>query len=171
MSARPHENIRVQVVELLKRIMIDVVNKRYTISKDLQSYMLLKLLETPEGITILMTQEIYVGGERKAIDMALGGKIVFDFKSHEQEFDDAERDAMGKYWSLVLRAKFFITTNWNKWRIYRVTGAGLQLLEECNEKRAEELLRTQIIPQLGTIKIPPTPKTSKLYINLSMRGF
>jgi len=157
MSMRPHENIRVQVVELLKKIMIDVVNKRYEVSKDLQSYMLLKLLETPEGVTILMTQEIYVGGERKAIDMALGGEIVFDFKSHEQEFDDAERDAMGKYWSLVSRAKFFITTNWNKWRIYRVAGAGLQLLEECNKERAEELLKTQIIPQLGTIRIPPTP--------------
>jgi hypothetical protein len=157
MSVRPHENIRVQVVELLKKIMVDVVNKRYEVSKDLQSYMLLKLLETPEGITILMTQEIYVGGERKTIDMALGGEIVFDFKSHEREFDDAERDAMGKYWSLVSRAKFFITTNWDKWRIYRVAGAGLQLLEECNEKRAEELLKTQIIPQLGIIRIPPTP--------------
>jgi hypothetical protein len=105
-----------------------------------------------------MPQEVYVGGERKAIDMALGGEIVFDFKSHEREFDDAERDAREKYWSLVSKARFFITTNWHKWRIYRVTGEGLQLIEECDRERAKELLRTQVIPQLGMIRIPPTPE-------------
>ena len=146
MSVKPHENIRIQVVQLLRRILIDIVKRRYEISKDLHSYMLLKLLELPEGINVLMPQEVRVGGERRAIDMALGGEIVFDFKSHEREFDDAERDAREKYWSLVSKARFFITTNWHKWRIYRVTGEGLQLIEECGRERAEELLKTQVIP-------------------------
>jgi hypothetical protein len=158
MSVKPHENIRIQVVELLRRILIDVVRERYENSRDLRLYMLLKLLESPEGINVLMPQEVYVGGERKAVDMALGGEIVFDFKSHEREFDDAERDAKEKYWSLVSRARFFITTNWHKWRIYRVTGEGLELVGEFDRERAEELLRTQVIPQLGVIRIPPTPE-------------
>jgi SAM-dependent methyltransferase len=158
MSVKPHENIRIQVVELLKRILIDVVRKRYEISRDLHSYMLLKLLESPEGINVLMAQEVRVGNERRAVDMALGGEIIFDFKSHEREFDDAERDAREKYWSLVSKARFFITTNWHKWRIYRVTGEGLELVEECDRGRAKELLRTQVIPQLRVIRIPPTPE-------------
>jgi hypothetical protein len=157
MSVKPHENIRIQVVELLKRILIDVARKRYEISRDLHSYMLLKLLESPEGINVLMPQEVRVGNERRAVDMALGGEIIFDFKSHEREFDDAEKDAREKYWPLVSKARFFITSNWHKWRIYRVTKENLQLIEECDRGRAEELLKTQVIPQLGVIRIPPTP--------------
>jgi hypothetical protein len=157
-SVKPHENIRVQVVTILRDILRDIAKWRYEVSKDLHSYMLLKLLESPEGVTILMTQEVYVGGERKAIDMALGGEIVFDFKSHEREFDDAERDAREKYWSIVSKARFFITTNWSKWRIYKVAEVGLEFVEECDGKRAEKLLRTQIIPQLDIIRIPPTPE-------------
>jgi hypothetical protein len=73
MSARrPHENIRLQVIKLLKGILTDIIKRRYEVSKDLHSYMLLKLIESSEGITIIMPQEVYVGGERKAIDMALG---------------------------------------------------------------------------------------------------
>ncbi len=145
------------MVELLKRILVDVARRRYEASRDLHSYMLLKLLESPEGINVLMPQEVRVGNERKAVDMALGGEIIFDFKSHEREFDEAERDAREKYWPLVSKARFFITTNWHRWRIYRVTGEGLRLVEECDRERAEELLRTQVIPQLDVIRIPPTP--------------
>jgi len=157
MSVKLHENVRVQTSLLLRDLLKEVVESRWRISKDSYSLTLLRLLESP-NITVLIPQEIRVCGERKYIDMALGKEVVFDFKSEEREFDEAERDAKSKYWQVVSKAKFFITTTWKKWRIYKVTESGLSLLEECDEHKAREFLRTQIIPQLRELKVPPLPQ-------------
>jgi hypothetical protein len=160
MSVKHHENIRVQVAQLLKDILKNVATEKYRIDRDSRSYMLLKLLESPEEIVTLMPQEVYVAGERKAIDMALGSKIIFEFKSSESEFDEAEHDATTKYWSTISKADFFIVTNWNKWRIYEVKApeVKLKIMEECDRQKAEKLLKTQVIPRLREIKIPPLPQ-------------
>jgi hypothetical protein len=118
MSLRPHENVRIKVASLLRELLKEVAERRYNIAKDLHSYTLLKLLE-PGRITVLMPQEVRVGDEKRWIDMALGSNIVFELKSNPREFVDAEKDAKEKYWSIVSRARFFITTNWDKWRMYR----------------------------------------------------
>jgi len=157
-SVKQHENVRVQVAQLLRDLLKDVVDERFRISRDLYSYALLKLLESPEEIVTLMPQEVYVTGERRTVDMALGNKIVFEFKSSEREFEDAERSASEKYWPLVSKADYFIVTNWDKWRIYRVTRKGLEPVEVCDRQRAVELLRTQVIPHVKEIKIPPLPQ-------------
>jgi hypothetical protein len=145
------------VAQLLRDLLKDVVDERFRISRD-HSYALLKLLESPEEIVTLMPQEVYVAGERRTVDMALGNKIVFEFKSSEREFEDAERSASEKYWPLVSKADYFIVTNWDKWRIYRVTRKGLEPVEVCDRQRAVELLRTQVIPHVKEIKIPPLPQ-------------
>lgn len=163
MSVKLHENVRVQTSILLRDLLKEIVEERYRISRDPHSQTLLRLLSSSD-VTVLMPQEIRVGGERKYIDMALGSEVVFDFKSEVREFDEAERDAKSKYWPIVSKAKFFITTNWERWRIYSVVKSGLCLLEECDEPKARELLRTQIIPQLRELKIPPLPQNvERLY--------
>jgi hypothetical protein len=163
MSVKLHENVRVQTSILLRDLLKEIVEERYRISRDPHSQTLLRLLSSSD-VTVLMPQEIRVGGERKYIDMALGSEVVFDFKSEVREFDEAERDAKSKYWPIVSKAKFFITTNWKRWRIYSVVKPGLCLLEECDEPKARELLRTQIIPQLRELKIPPLPQNvERLY--------
>jgi len=168
MSLKPHENIRVQVIGLLKRILKSVAREKCSAFRDLTSCTLWKLLEEyEESVTILMPQEVRVGAERRWIDMALGSSIVFEFKAHEGEFDDAERDARVKYWPLVSKAKFFIVTNWLRWRIYRVSTSGLELVEECDKERAEKLLETQIIQQLKEIKIPPIPQNVETLYKLN----
>jgi hypothetical protein len=116
--------------------------------KDLYSCTLRKLLERPEEVSILMPQEVRVGAETRWIDMALGSEVIFEFKSSEKEFSDAEKAAREKYWPIVSKAKFFIVTNWSKWRIYEVVKEDLQLLCECDVKEALNILKTQIIPQL-----------------------
>jgi len=158
MSVRPHENIRVQVVALLTDILKNVTDVKCINFKDLYSCTLRKLLEKPEEVTILMPQEVRVGAETRWIDMALGSEVIFEFKSSEKEFSDAEKAAREKYWPIVSKAKFFIVTNWSKWRIYEVVKEDLQLLYECDVKEALNILKTQIIPQLKELKIPPIPQ-------------
>jgi len=152
MSIRSHEDVRVRVTMFLRDLLKGFIRERPVL--DLHSYTLLKLLDSPE-ITVLMPQEIRIGMEKKRVDMALGTTIVFDFKISEREFDEAEKAASEKYWSIVSKAKFFITTNWDMWRIYRVTSTGLNLIEKGYLREAERFLKTQIIPQAREIRIPP----------------
>ena len=150
-----HEDIRVKVAQLLRDLLKESIRKRPVL--DFHSSTLLRLLDSPE-ITILMPQEIRVGVEKKRVDMALGANVVFEFKISEHEFDEAERVARERYWPVVSKAKFFITTNWDKWRIYRITATGLSPIVECDQREAERFLKTQIIPQEREIKIPPLPE-------------
>jgi len=151
-----HENVRVNTVILLRELLKEVVRDRYEVTKDPHSLTLLRLLESEEA-TLLMPQEIYVGAEKRSIDMALGNTMVFEFKSSEGEFSEAEEDAKTKYWHVVSKAKYYIVTNWDTWRIYSVTGSGLKLEVENDREEAKRRLRL-IISQLREIKIPPLPK-------------
>jgi hypothetical protein len=150
-----HENVRIKVAQLLRGLLKEFIRERPVL--DFYSYTLLKILDSPE-ITVLMPQEIRVGMEKKRVDMALGTDVVFEFKTSEREFDEAEKAAREKYWPIVSRAKFFIITNWDKWRIYSVTSTGLSLIEEGDWREAEKFLKTQIIPRVKEIKIPPLPE-------------
>jgi hypothetical protein len=155
MAMITHENVRIKVAQLLRGLLKEFIWERPVL--DFYSYTLLKILDSPE-ITVLMPQEIRVGMEKKRVDMALGTDVVFEFKISECEFDEAEKAAREKYWPIVSRAKFFITTNWDKWRIYSVTSTGLSLIEEGDWREAEKFLKTQIIPRAKEIKIPPLPE-------------
>jgi len=155
MPVRSHEDVRVKVATFLRDLLKELIRERPVL--DLHSATMLKLLDSPE-ITVLMPQEVRIGTEKKRVDMALGTTIVFDFKISEREFDEAEKAASEKYWPIVSKAKFFITTNWDTWRIYRVAGAGLSLIEEGDLREAERFLKTQVIPQVKEIRVPPLPE-------------
>ena len=152
MSIRSHEDVRVKVTTFLRDLLKKLIHERSV--SDHSYTTLLKLIDSPE-VTVLMPQEIRIGIEKKRVDMALGTTIVFDFKISEREFDEAEKAAREKYWPIVSKAKFFITTNWDTWRIYSVTNTGLSLIEEGDLREAERFLKTQIIPQVKEIRIPP----------------
>jgi hypothetical protein len=156
-----------QVVTLLRNIIKGIASEKCKVSGDLYSCTLLKLVESPE-IAVLMPQEIRVGVERRWVDMALGSSIMFEFKSSESEFKEAEEKAKTVYWSLVSKAKYFIVTNWLRWRIYKVTKQGLQLVEECDRDRAETILKTQVIPELKILKIPPIPRNVEILYTLDL---
>ena len=166
-SVKPHENIRMQVAMLLKNIIKGIASEKCKVFGDLYSCTLLKLVESPE-IAVLMPQEIRVGVERRWIDMALGSNIIFEFKSSESEFKEAEEKAKTVYWPLVSKAQYFIVTNWLRWRIYKVTKQGLQLVEECDRDRAETILKTQVIPELKILKIPPIPRNVEILYTLDL---
>jgi len=164
--SKAHENLRLNVVGLLRNILKRVVGKRLSVMSDLQSRMLLDLLDSPE-ITILMTQEVYASsGEKKAIDMMLGNSIVFEIKSTEGEFDQAFNDAKDKYWNIVSEAKYYIITNYSKWRIYDV-GQGLALIFDGDVKKAEQILENQIIPSIPQIRIYPLPNNIAVLYQLN----
>jgi hypothetical protein len=164
--SKAHENLRLNVVGLLRNILKRVVGKRLSVMPDLQSRMLLDLLDSPE-ITILMTQEVYASsGEKKAIDMMLGNSIVFEIKSTEGEFDQALNDAKDKYWNTVSKAKYYIITNYSKWRIYDVS-QGLALIFDGDVKKAEQILENQIIPSIPQIRIYPLPNNVAVLYQLN----
>ena len=150
-----HENVRASVITLLRDLLKEVVEEKYWLTKDPHSLLLMRLLGSEE-ITLLMPQEVYVGSERKSVDMTLGNTIVFEFKSSEREFAEAEESARTKYWHVVSRARYYIVTNWDRWRIYSVTKDGLGLEMEGGREEARKRLRL-IISQLEEIKIPPLP--------------
>jgi hypothetical protein len=151
-----HENVRANVITLLRDLLKEVVEERYRLTKDLHSLLLMRLLGSEE-VTLLMPQEVYVGNERRSVDMTLGNTIVFEFKSSEREFAEAEENARTKYWHVVSKAKYYIVTNWDRWRIYSVTKDGLRLEMEDDREEARRRLRL-IISQLKEIKIPPLPR-------------
>jgi hypothetical protein len=140
----------------LRDLLKEVVEERYRLTKDPLSFLLMRLLRSEE-ITLLMPQEVYVGSERKSVDMTLGNAIVLEFKSSEEEFAEAEESAKTKYWPVVSRARYYIVTNWDRWRIYSVTKDGLRLEMEGDREEARKRLRL-IISQLKEIKIPPLPR-------------
>jgi len=150
-----HENVRASVITLLRDLLKEVVEEKYWLTKDPHSLLLMRLLGSEE-ITLLMPQEVYVGSERKSVDMTLSNAIVFEFKSSEEEFAEAEESARTKYWHVVSRARYYIVTNWDRWRIYSVTKDGLGLEMEGGREEARKRLRL-IISQLEEIKIPPLP--------------
>ncbi|MFP3172534.1 MAG: N-6 DNA methylase [Acidilobus sp.] len=171
MSLKPHENVRVNVVNLIVQSLKTVLERRCRVSQTLDCYVLRRLLEEPEGITILMPQEVYVGGEKWAVDTLLGDVAVIEYKGREQEFEEAERSARGKYWSVVSRRKYYIVTTWEKWRIYRVTKNNLELVVEGDRDKAREVLETQILPGLEALKIPPLPENIEALYKLDYEKY
>ena len=155
MSFKRHENVRVSVVGLIAQSLKTVLESKCRVSQSLDCYVLKRLLEKPEGVTLLMPQEVYVGGERWAVDTLLGDAAVIEYKSHDHELKAAEESARGRYWGVVSRRKYYIVTTWDRWRIYRVRENGLQLVMDGDRDRAREILETQILPGLKEFKIPP----------------
>jgi hypothetical protein len=135
-----------------------VLESKCRVSQSLDCYVLKRLLEKPEGITILMPQEVYVEGERWAVDTLLGDVAVIEYKSYDHEFKEAEKSARGKYWSIVSQKKYYIVTTWDRWRIYKVIENGLQLIIDGDKDKAREILETRILPGLEVFKIPPLPE-------------
>jgi len=158
LSLRRHENIRINVVNLIVQSLKVVLESKCRVSQSLDCYVLKRLLEKPEGITILMPQEVYVEGERWAVDTLLGDVAVIEYKSYDHEFKEAEKAARGKYWSIVSQKKYYIVTTWDKWRIYKVIENGLQLIIDGDKDKAREILETLILPRLEVFKIPPLPE-------------
>ena len=158
MSLKRHENIRVSVVGLIAQSLKTVLESKCRVSQSLDCYVLKRMLEKPEGVTLLMPQEVYVGGERWAVDTLLGDVAVIEYKSYDHELKEAEESARGRYWSIVSRRKYYIVTTWDRWRIYRVGENGLQLVMDGDRDRAREILETQILPGLKEFKIPPTAR-------------
>jgi len=160
-NSQLHETIRIRVVELLRNILKEIFEERYRITRSSKDLIALRLVESPE-IVFIVPQEIYVSPlEKKRIDMAFSNKIIFELKSSEDEFDQAVEDAKQKYLNkpLTKDAQFFIVTNYNKWRIYKIIERNkLQLEFKGNVNEARILLK-QIITSLKELKLYPLPET------------
>jgi len=88
------------VVGLLKKLYRNVLHK-LVLLKDRREFMLLELLlERPEFIPLIMSQEIYaVDSECMCVNTTSGRRIVFELKSDPSEFDREYHDALSKYLS------------------------------------------------------------------------
>jgi len=161
LSVKQHENVRVNVVNLLRDILRGILEEEYRLTRDLKTRIALKLIESPD-ITLIIPQEVYASPtERKSIDMAFGNKVIFELKSSEDEFDQAFKDAREKYLGkpATSGAEFFIVTNYEKWRIYRITdGRDLQLVFEGGVNEARSVLK-QIIAGFKELKLYPLPES------------
>lgn len=161
MSTKPHETIRVRVVELLRGILKEVLEERYRLMKDLKSFVLRKLIESPD-IVLIIPQEVYASPtEKKSVDMAFSNKVIFELKSSEGEFDQAVEDAKKKYLNkpATRGAQFFIVTNYGKWRIYRIVNGEELLLEfDGDVDRVRSVLK-QVITSFKELRLYPLPES------------
>jgi len=161
LSVKHHENVRVNAVNLLRDILREILEEEYRITKDLKTKIALKFIESPD-ITLIIPQEVYASQtERKSIDMAFGNKVIFELKSSEDEFDQAFKDAKEKYLGkpATREAEFFIVTNYDKWRIYRIIdGKDLQLIFTGGIDKAKNVLK-QIIARFKELKLYPLPES------------
>jgi len=161
LSVKHHENVRVNVVNLLRDVLKEILEEEYRLTKDLKTWIALKLIESPD-ITLIIPQEVYASPtERKSIDMAFGNKVIFELKSGEDEFDQAFKDAKEKYLGkpATREAEFFIVTNYDKWRIYKIIdGRDLQLIFAGGVDEAKSVLR-QIVSRFKELKLYPLPES------------
>jgi len=159
-----HENVRVMVVEFIKQLYRDVVRRLASTMGRREYFLVMELLEKPEFIPLIMPQEIYaVDGSRVRVDMAFGREVVFEFKSNPSEFDGACRDAMSKYLPspYLVAAKYFIVTDYEYWRVYRIRRVGGRVVLEpvvvdVHRSRVWSILRTQVLPDVE-LKLPAHP--------------
>ncbi len=160
----PHENIRLMVVDLFRRLYRDIMYKLALTTERREYILTVKLLETPEFIPLIMPQEIYAtDGSRMRVDMAFGRRIVFELKSDPSEFDKAYQDALFKYLPTphLATAKYFIITNYEYWRIYKIERIGNRVelepivLDEPKSKIIP-ILKAQILPKIEP-KLPAHP--------------
>lgn len=131
----------------------------------------LKILESfsrtfinrPESVVMLMPQEVYVAPDKKhRIDTVFGGFLAFDYKSSESEFDEAVRDAKEKYLPCLSKVRYYIITNWDLWRIYRVErDAGINLIPLFvgDRNQAANVLEQIIADEVKELKVPPLPSS------------
>jgi len=160
MSTKPHENIRIMVIQLLRNILKEILEEKLRLTKNPKDSLLLKLIESPD-VVILIPQEVYVSPtEKRSVDMAFSNRIIFEIKSDVSEFDQAVKDAEEKYLGkeLTRQAKFFIVTNYHMWRIYEIIeGRSLKLMFDGDIDKAKGVLK-QIILQIGMLKVYPLPE-------------
>ncbi len=101
---RTHEDIRTQVDRLIFNIVREQVKKRSDVLNPLFN----------ENIEMLMSHEVKISpGEKHRVDAIFGGKIVFEFKTRESEFDSAVEKAREVYLPKLPNAKYFIITNYD----------------------------------------------------------
>ncbi|MGC8937280.1 MAG: N-6 DNA methylase, partial [Candidatus Methanomethylicaceae archaeon] len=97
------------------------------------------------------------------IDMALSNKLIFEIKGSQKELEQVAEDARRKYLGseIARDAEYFIATNYDWWKIYRVKRAGaepqLELLYDGRKDGAIDELK-QIIAQLPQLRIYPLPQ-------------
>ncbi|MEM4487464.1 MAG: N-6 DNA methylase [Desulfurococcaceae archaeon] len=157
-----HENVRLQVSMELINILRSIVRERSKIKPSLELVLLQSLLEdkVSEGIVVLMPQEVYVGSERYRVDAVFGGTIAFDYKSSEREFDQAVENATSKYLPHLKKVEYFVVTNYDSWRIYRVQRdpkIKLERIYEDGGSGAVSVLKQIITDKVEALKIPPHP--------------
>ncbi|MGC8544055.1 MAG: N-6 DNA methylase, partial [Vulcanisaeta sp.] len=169
MDVKRHENVRIMVVNEIKEIVKELLDEKIRISKgsDVKASILRSLIEKSEFLPLITPQEVRVGEERRFIDMGFSNTIAFEFKSDESEFNEGVEKAKREYLPKFPSVKYYVITNWDKWRIYEVKRQGnyvdLQLIMEGSKQKAIELLR-QIISQIPEFKIIPLPENiSKLF--------
>uniref|UniRef100_A0A7C4HFZ9 site-specific DNA-methyltransferase (adenine-specific) n=1 Tax=Staphylothermus marinus TaxID=2280 RepID=A0A7C4HFZ9_STAMA len=167
-----HENVRLQVSMELIDILRNIVEERFKIKRDLEIGLLRNLLKDKisESIVILMPQEVYVGSEKYRVDAVFGGMIAFDYKSSEREFDRAVKDAESKYLPRLKEVEYFVVTNYDSWRIYRVQrdyGIKLEVIYRGNRKGAVSILKQIITDKVESLKIPPHPASIEVLYTIN----
>ena len=160
-QVRAHENIRLKVAQLILRLTKKITSRLKSIVSGLDVYRLEKLIEFIDNIEywrIIIPQEIGVVGGY--VDMDLFGRIIFEFKSKEAEFDDGYKKVIDKYLPFYPQAKYVVITNWDSWRIYKVKEINkLEIIYEGDRHNAIPILERIIedILKLEGYKIPPHP--------------
>ena len=165
-KTKPHENVRLQVANLVLNITKEVVRE---VKKGLKKegagllwYALVKLeefLDKSSAWQVIIPQEVAAG--EGWVDMDLFGRIIFEFKGFEREFDDAEKQVASKYLAYFPTAMYAVITNYEKWRIYKVVKArqSLELVFSGDLEQAVKVLRNIIADVISGegYKLPPTP--------------
>ncbi|MEM2197346.1 MAG: N-6 DNA methylase [Sulfolobales archaeon] len=167
-----HENVRLQVSMELINILRSIVKERSKIKQSLEISLLRSLLEdkASESVVILMPQEVYVGSERYRVDAVFGGTVAFDYKSSEKEFDQAVENAASKYLPRLEKVEYFVVTNYDSWRIYRVQRDYRIKLEETyrgDRNGALSILKQIITDKVKILKIPPHPASIEMLYTIN----
>ena len=80
--------------------------------------------------------------------------------SPKREFDQAVKNAVSKYLPHLEKVEYFVVTNYDSWRIYRIqrdNGVKLEKIHEGGRGGAVSVLKQIIADKVEVLKIPPHP--------------
>jgi hypothetical protein len=122
---KPHENIRVAVVEKLRRVLLDVleeVGRMEESPRKIEANTLKTLLEDfPDFLPVLLPQEV---GEGKYVDMTFSGRIIVELKGSRSEFGQAKEKAESLYLPKFEKSRYYILTDGEWFSLYEVRREG-----------------------------------------------
>lgn len=143
------------ILDILYEVIVDKLKneknepKLFILKKFLESYK-----DKLKYDTTLIVQEIKISSRDKCVYTIFRNTMVIEFKFEENKIDENIEYGKIEYLDYMLKAKYYVITNWRIWKIYRFSSVKLWLMFEGDSDSVKNVLKNMIIEEIRNFKIP-----------------